>query len=156
MKKILFLLIGFALIISCVEIASFADDSVKAKKHRNFYIHELTEVNWTLKYGETATSSTFLSNSTMTLFGVAYDGVDGDSAHFKLHLDVKGVDGWNNSKKTKTITTDSTEFTWELTATYLAGRDSMRIRAEALGDCRRLDDIIIKLLYDGCEAAINY
>lgn len=155
MRRVLILIIGFALIVSLANM-SWTDDSVKAKKFRSFDIHEKTELNWTLKASETATSNSFVPNSAMTLLGIAYDGVNGDSSHFKLHLDVKGVDGWNNSKKTKTITSDSTEFTWELTATYLAFSDSMRIRAEALGDCRVLDDIIIKLKFRGCEASQNY
>ena len=130
--------------------------SVKAKQFRSFRINQLRNVNWELKAGEVDTSVIFLSNSVMSILGKAYDGVNGDSAHFKLHLDVKGVDGWINSRKTKTVTEDSTNFEWDLTATFLTARDSMRVRAEALGDCRVLDYIDIILEFKGTEPTWYY
>jgi len=130
--------------------------SVKAKAFRTFNISQLRNLNWQLKRSLTDTSDTFQSNSVMTIFGVAYDGVNGDSAHFKLHLDVYGVDGWSNCVKTNTVSDDSTEFTWELTATFLPSVENMRIRAEALGSCRKKDYITIKLLYKGTEPSWYY
>jgi len=151
MRK-LFLSFMILLLITSVSFAQ----NVKAKQFRSFRINQLRNLNWELKAGEVDTSVIFFSNSVMSILGKAYDGVNGDSAHFKLHLDVKGVDGWINSRKTKTVTEDSTNFEWDLTATFLTARDSMRVRAEALGDCRVLDYIDIILEFKGTEPTWYY
>jgi len=148
------LLLGLFLVFAITSITQA--QSVKAKAFRTFDINGLRELGFAFKAGEVDTSTTFQSNSIMTIFGIAYDGVAGDSAHFKLHLDVYGIAGWNSSVKTKTVTDDSTEFHWELTATFLAARENMRIRVEALGDCRVLSNIAVKLEYKGTEPTWYY
>ena len=148
------LLLGLFLVFAITSVTQA--QSVKAKAFRTFDINSLRHLGFQFKAGEFDTSTTFKSNSIMTLFGVAYDGVVGDSAHFKLHLDVYGVEGWNNSVKTKTVSSDSTEFNWELTATFLPSAENMRIRVEALGDCRVLSDITVKILYKGTEPTWYY
>jgi len=148
------LLLGLFLVFAFT--ATLQAQSVKAKAFRTFDINGLRELGFAFKAGEVDTSATFQSNSTMTVFGIAYDGVAGDSAHFKLHLDVYGVVGWNISVKTKIVSRDSTEFPWELTATFLPSVENMRIRVEALGDCRVLSNIAVKLLYKGTEPTWYY
>lgn len=100
-----------------------------------YYVKEsgASDVRWEWTGVDADTSKTYTTYGIMTLLYIFYDQIHEDSVDVDLSFQMYGTRGWY-TERSLTVTADSTEGQWEITAAVTASCQMWRLVATSGGD----------------------